>query len=155
MRKAIKSCKCEFGLFLIGGFLYNMIEICWRGYTHWTMFFVGGACFNVIGRIHTVGEKLGMFRRCALCSVAVSTIEFLSGCLVNLKWNMEVWDYSRIPLNLKGQICLLYSILWGFLSLVAMPVYRRCRAWLAGEEKVPLFSGIGALSERAGGPSSY
>ena len=124
--------KCAVGIFCIGGFLYNMIEIVWRGYTHWTMFFVGGACVHVMGRIHTGLEKLNTFTRCALCSLAVTAVEFVSGCLFNLKMKLNVWDYSDMPFNIKGQVCLLYTLLWGGLSLIAIPVYRYCRGKLEG-----------------------
>lgn len=37
-------CKLIF-LFVVGGLLYAVIEILWRGYTHWTMAILGGMCF--------------------------------------------------------------------------------------------------------------
>ena len=36
-------------LFIIGGFTYYMIEILWRGYSHWSMFILGGICFLFAG----------------------------------------------------------------------------------------------------------
>lgn len=115
--------RCQAGIFLIGGLLYNLIEIIWRGYTHWSMFLVGGLCFQLIGCIHTALRRWGLFLRCVLCSLAVTAVEFASGCLFNLKLQMNVWDYSGFPLNILGQVCLLYTILWGLLSIVAIPVY--------------------------------
>ena len=35
-----------------------------------------------------------------------------------LQWN--VWDYSNVPFNVMGQICLPFSIIWFFLSLPAI-----------------------------------
>lgn len=122
--------RCQAGIFLIGGALYNLIEILWRGYTHWSMFIVGGLCFQLIGYIQTALVKWGLFRRCLLCSAAVTAVEFLSGCLFNLKLHMNVWDYSQFPLNIMGQVCLLYSVLWGLLSIVAIPLYRFFFSWL-------------------------
>ena len=49
--------RCQVGIFLIGGALYNLIEILWRGYTHWSMFIVGGLCFQLIGYIQTALVK--------------------------------------------------------------------------------------------------
>ena len=43
---------------------------------------------------------------------------------------MNVWDYSGFPLNIMGQVCLLYSVLWGLLSIVAIPLYRFFFSWL-------------------------
>ena len=53
-------------------------------------------------------------------------MEFVSGCLFNLRMKLDVWDYSDMPFNIKGQVCLLYTVLWGGLSLIAIPVYRYC-----------------------------
>ena len=44
--------------------------------------------------------------------------------------HMNVWDYSGFPLNIMGQVCLLYSVLWGLLSIVAIPLYRFFFSWL-------------------------
>lgn len=113
-------------LFVLGGLAYNLIELAWRGYTHWSMFFLGGTCFHLIGKI---GGKLwgkGLIVVGATCSFAVTAAEFASGCLLNLRLKLNVWDYSHMTGNLKGQVCLLYSALWGVLSIVTVPVYRRC-----------------------------
>lgn len=118
--------KCAVGLFCIGGILYNLIEILWRGFTHWSMFLVGGGCFHIMGWIHTGCKKLSVFSRCVLCSLAVTAVEFFSGCLFNLKLKLNVWDYKDMPFNIMGQVCLLYTVLWGILSLLAVPVYRFC-----------------------------
>lgn len=136
-RQLFHELKCGVCLFCIGGFLYNIIEVLWRGYSHWTMFFVGGACFHLIGRVQRFCRG-GLFHRCALCALAVTSVEFFSGCLFNLKMKLNVWDYSGMFLNVKGQVCLLYSVLWGFLSLIAMPIYANCRTRLeGGEPKLP------------------
>lgn len=124
-KSILKNVRCSILLFLIGGTLYNIIEILWRGYTHWSMFIVGGACFNLIGRIHTLCKR-GLFARCLLCSVAITFVEFISGCLFNLHLKMNVWSYSGMLLNIKGQVCLLYSVLWGALSVLALPIYNFC-----------------------------
>ncbi|HHV51392.1 MAG TPA: hypothetical protein GXX54_06785 [Clostridiales bacterium] len=120
---AKEKIRCTLFLFLIGGGLYNLIEILWRGFTHWTMFIVGGLCFLVIGRIHETVRR-GMVIRCTLCALAITLIEFVSGCLFNILLKMDVWDYSFLMFNIMGQVSLLYTVLWGLLSAAAFPVYR-------------------------------
>lgn len=44
----------EIILGFIGGLLYIIIELIWRGYSHWTMFVLGGLCFVCLGRINEV-----------------------------------------------------------------------------------------------------
>ncbi len=106
----------------VGGLSYNLLELVWRGRTHWSMFLVGGACFELIGLIaRRVRGPLAA--KCGLCSLAITIVEFISGCVVNLWFGMNVWDYSNMRFHLKGQVCLLYSVLWLVISVVAMPVY--------------------------------
>ncbi len=47
----------------------------------------------------------------------ITTLEFIVGYIVNiiLKWN--VWDYSNMPFNIMGQICLGFSTLWFALGI--------------------------------------
>ena len=120
MKRAIR-------LFLIGGTAYVLMEKWWRGRSHWTMFVLGGLCFHLIGGVSLLCRGWKRWQKCALCAVLVTAAEYLCGCLVNRRWHMKVWDYSRRPMQVKGQICLLYSLLWGALSAVAMPFYRICR----------------------------
>ncbi|MDE7477569.1 MAG: putative ABC transporter permease, partial [Lachnospiraceae bacterium] len=63
----------------------------------------------------------------------ITTIELLAGLIVNC--NYAIWDYRDMPLNIMGQICLPYTILWFFLSLLAIILDDYLRYWLFGEEK--------------------
>ena len=41
------------------------------------------------------------------------------------------WDYSNVPFNLNGRICLLYSIFWGFLGVWWIKdLYPRMAKWI-------------------------
>lgn len=117
-------------LFLVGGLLYILIELLWRRRTHPSMFLVGGLCFELIGCIHTRWRRLSLALRCGLCALVVSAVELVSGCILNRWLRLHVWDYSRMPFNLLGQVCLLYSTLWLGLSAVACPVYRFCHRFM-------------------------
>lgn len=123
-----------FILFGIGGFLYYAIEILWRGYSHWTMFILGGLCFILVGFINE-WFKFTLVKQMFLSSVIITVLEFICGCIVNLWLHWNIWDYSELPFNVLGQICLPYSILWFFLSLLAIIIDDYLRHWLFGEEK--------------------
>lgn len=118
------------GLFLIGGFGYVLLELLWRGRSHWSMFAVGGLCFRLIGGIGERLRRVSWPVRGAACAAAVTAVEFISGCVVNLWWGLGVWDYSRMRYHLKGQVCLTYSLLWMLLSLAVCPFYALCRRLL-------------------------
>ncbi len=123
-------------LFAVGGLLYALIEILWRGYSHWTMFIVGGICFILIGLINEVFTfEMPLVKQMAISSIIITAVEFASGCVINLllKWN--VWDYSNLPFNILGQICLLYTVLWFFISLPGIILDDYLRYLMFGEEK--------------------
>ena len=94
----------------LGGALYCLIEVLWRGYSHVSMFLVGGFCFWMLSRIGRLRRPL--WQRAFLGAVAVTAAEFLSGLLLNRVLRLGVWDYSAYRFNLLGQICLLYFLLW-------------------------------------------
>jgi uncharacterized membrane protein len=70
-----------------------------------------------------------------LGAIIITGLEFLTGVLVNLWLGLSVWDYSYMPFNLLGQICLPYSILWLLLSAVIILLDDFLRYRLFDEEK--------------------
>lgn len=123
-------------LFLIGGGVYFLLEVAWRGHSHWSMVIVGGICFVSCGLLNEVFEwQTPMWMQMLLSSLLITAAEFVSGCILNLWLGLEVWDYSGMPLNLFGQICLPFMILWFFLSVAAIILDDYLRYWLFGEEK--------------------
>ena len=108
-------------LFYLGGMIYTGVELLWRGRSHWSMFLLGGACFLGLGRIRRL--PMSLTRRTILAAVMVTALELLTGLAVNRQY--RVWDYRRMPLNFKGQICLPFFFLWMPLCLVGMWIYGR------------------------------
>ena len=100
-------------LMMIGGALYVLLELLWRGYSHWTMFFLGGTCFVVLGLLNEVVPwEVPLWRQALLGTALVTVAEFTVGCVVNLWFGWQVWNYSHMPGNILGQICPLYTLLW-------------------------------------------
>lgn len=99
-----------------GAALYGAIEVLWRGHTHWTMLITGGVAFAIM---YLLATRSGWpLPQIWLCSAAViTTLEFVTGIIVNIRLGWGVWDYSDQPFNLFGQICLLYSLLWFLLAI--------------------------------------
>lgn len=103
-------------VFLIGASGYSILEILWRGYTHWTMAFTGGICMLFLYMI-AVKIHMPLIFKCFLGSAVITAVELLVGSVVNLSLHWNVWDYSALPFNFKGQICLFYSVMWFFLCI--------------------------------------
>ena len=100
-----------------------MVEILWRHYTHWTMILTGGTCFAVLYRIFKKIALWSVWLKCITGSAVITLTELIAGYIFNIKMHMKVWDYSRQPLNFHGQICPLYSALWGVLTI---PILALC-----------------------------
>jgi uncharacterized membrane protein len=108
-------------LFSIGGISYYIVELLWRGYSHWTMVIVGGIAFILIGYINEyLSWKTPLYKQCAIATGIVLVVELLSGIVLNIILNLNVWDYSDLPFNILGQICLYYGFLWYGLSVVSI-----------------------------------
>ncbi len=133
MRKILKA----LFLWLIGGGLYFGIETLWRGYSHWTMFVLGGICFVLIGELNELYTwDMVLVSQMVLSAIGVTVLELITGLIVNIGLGWGIWDYSRVPYNFYGQICLVYTNLWFFLSLVGILLDDFIRWKWLGEEKM-------------------
>ncbi len=123
-------------LFGLGGIFYVIIELLWRGNSHWSMFVLGGLCFLIIGLINEQSRgKIPLVLQMSISAVIITALEFVTGYILNIKLDMNVWNYSDLPYNIMGQVCLLYTILWFFLSLLCIITDDWLRYRLFGEEK--------------------
>jgi uncharacterized membrane protein len=123
-------------LFLTGGFLYGAIEILSRGYSHISMLIAGGLCFVLIGLLNEVYSwNMSIVSQMVISALIVTGVELTVGIVVNLWLKLGVWDYSKQPYNFLGQICLLYTNIWFFLSFPAILLDDLLRYLLMKEEK--------------------
>lgn len=111
-----------------GGAMYYCIELVYRGYSHWSMFMLGGCCF---GMIDVISEKMtflkNVWSKMLVSAAGITLLEWICGCIVNLWLKLEVWDYSDMPLQIMGQICFVFSFFWFLLSFPAMQFCRSIR----------------------------
>jgi uncharacterized membrane protein len=55
-------------------------------------------------------------------TVLVTALEFITGFTLEKIFHTKWWDYSDNVLNLKGYICLKYSLLWGMLAFLLIQI---------------------------------
>lgn len=108
-------------LFWFGGSFYVTLEVIWRGYSHWSMLVLAGLVFIAIGLLNEIwGWETGLILQMVVGTVIATIGEFITGCVVNLWFGWNVWDYSELPFNFLGQICPQFIALWFPISLVAI-----------------------------------
>nr|DAV58083.1 MAG TPA: Putative ABC-transporter type IV [Caudoviricetes sp.] len=140
--KYIKSLIKYAVLFFFGGLVYYLIEILWRGYSHWTMIILGGLCFVVVGLINNILPWNMVIELQALIgAVLITSLEFVVGLIVNVNLGWDIWDYSNVPFNFLGQICLPFSLLWYVLSIIVIFTDDYIR-YIFFNEKKPVYKSI-------------
>lgn len=123
-------------LFLVGGLIYFWLEVLWRGYSHWSMFLLGGLCFVLCGLINEgVSWEMPLPLQMLISALMITALEFLTGCIVNLWLGWQVWNYSKLHVQLLGQISLKSSVIWFLLSSVGIVLDDWLRYWFFGEDR--------------------
>ena len=123
-------------LSVIGGFAYYSIEMLYRGYSHYSMFILGGLCFILIGLLNEIWDwDTCIEKQVSIGLLIVLILEFIAGCILNIWLGLRVWDYSNLPLNILGQICMPFALLWVPIIIVAIILDDYIRYKVFKEEK--------------------
>lgn len=122
-------------LFVIDGAVYVTMEILYRGYSHISMFILGGVCGVLVGGLNNwYTWDMSLLTQMSISAVMITCLEYLTGVIVNIGLGLNVWDYSNLPFNIHGQICLYFSLVWFLVSLLAIMLDDWLRYKLFGEE---------------------
>ena len=118
-----KAALRDAALLAVGGGGYYLAEVLYRGYSHWSMAVCGGVCLLSIYHMNKRMSEQGLLLRALAGAGLITAVELICGSIVNLALDLKVWDYSHMPFNLLGQICLPFSLLW---FAVCIPVCALC-----------------------------
>lgn len=109
-------------LFFIYGFLGWCAEVafaaCKNGRFVNRGFLNGPICpiygFGLIGVVLMLRPMQGNLLMLYIGSfLLTSLIELITGFLLEKLFHAKWWDYSKMPLNIGGYVCLLFSLIWG------------------------------------------
>jgi len=131
-----------FWIFFIGSFAGVVVEMLWVVIIHGHFEMRSGLIYGPFNMVYGVGAAvltmcLYRFRNWSkLFSfaggfVAGSAVEYVCSLFQELVFGSTSWDYSHLPFNLNGRICLLYSIFWGLLGVLWIKqIYPRVSRWI-------------------------
>ena len=110
-------------LFWVGGSVYVEIELLYRGYTHWSMFILAGIVFITVGWMNEyIFDWHTQFGWQVLIATLWATgLEYVCGVILR-HFGLQVWDYSNVPLNVDGLICVPFMSVWAVLMVVAIVI---------------------------------
>ena len=84
------------------------------------------AVFSHVARMGAMPEPWQVF---LVCAVGASAIEWVTSCAMERMFGTVWWDYSDLPLNIRGRVCVPAATLFGLCGLgivyVALPLVTR------------------------------
>lgn len=108
-------------LFHFGGGAYTTIELLFRNRTYIQMYVLGGILFLICGLLNEkFSWEMSLVKQVAIGTSITTMLEFITGMIFNIWLGMNMWDYSKLPFNLFGQVSLLFILLWIPLVLIAI-----------------------------------
>ena len=129
-------------IFIIGAITYMSMELVFRHRTHWAMGIVGGIALILVGLINEKrDEVIPIPVQSIIGSIIITGLEYVSGYIVNITLHLNVWDYSNLPFNIDGQICLWFSLLWILLSIfgIYLDDFIRCKLFNEKKKRIVWF----------------
>lgn len=131
-------------LFLVGYCVYISIEVTFRNYSFPLMGIVGAVSFILIDRINEVIPwDTDLIIQSIFGSLIVTIFELVVGEGLKIFNQPPMWDYSSLPLNFDGVICLPFSLIWILLSAIAIILADSINYYLLHEEPTPHYRILG------------
>ena len=85
------------------------------GFSSGWMCIIGGISgLSLFGIYKLINKRFNIFFASLLGTVIINIIEFISGVILNLKFKLNILDYSNQYFNFFGQICLSQSMIYLF-----------------------------------------
>ncbi|MBP5706309.1 MAG: putative ABC transporter permease [Spirochaetales bacterium] len=118
-------------LFLIGSFSGVIIETLWCLLRYGVLMNRTGMVIGPFNGLYGLGAMVltavlyryrnhGTWLSFLGGAVSGTVLEYLCSFFQELFLGSRSWDYSNMPFNVNGRVCLLYSIFWGLLGILWM-----------------------------------
>lgn len=120
----VKNLEKHIFIFLFGGFGYGLLEIAFRGFTHWSMIITGGSALLALYLINQAFPDTSIIMKAFAGCLVITTMELTVGLIVNKLFSFGVWDYTNSPTNFLGIISLRFSLCWFAISFVMIFFFR-------------------------------
>jgi uncharacterized membrane protein len=124
-------------LIAVMGFIYMLMEIIYKGSSSPIMIAIGGLSAYFVGLLDEKNDYFynkKMSQKCFIGMFITLAMEFSSGMILK-HYNIILWDYSNLPCNLCGVICLPYAIMWFFLVPLGLFLNDRLRKLIFNEKE--------------------
>lgn len=132
-------------LFLVGYCTYISIEVTYRNISYPIMGICGGLAILLLDKINdNISWNVDLCLQGLCGSALITFFELIIGEIaLHTSLLPVMWDYSNVPLNFDGVICLPFSIVWFFLSIFAIFLADAINYYVLDEPQVPYYNLFG------------
>ena len=121
---------------MFSGVLYGILEVLYRGYTHWTMMLLAAlVCIPLDLANERMPWAPPLWSQAVLGGLTITAAELAAGLVLNIWLGLDIWDYSALPCNLMGQICVRFTALWCLLAGPVIVAFDWLDHWLCNGER--------------------
>lgn len=122
MKKRLKNLLRILFFYCFSGGVYMTIELIYRQYTDYHMFYLAGVIGLIILCINEwLSYDTDFLVQVFICGTCALFGELICGLIFNA--NYSIWDYRLLPYNwFNGQIQLYFALIWYLLSAIFIPV---------------------------------
>ena len=100
-------------IFSIGACGYGLLEILWRGYTHWSMLWAGGISFLGLSSIAKKRKKAGLFACAVMGSAFITAVELIFGIIFNIILKKKIAMHIVFQFNtISSKLLYIYIFKW-------------------------------------------
>lgn len=123
---------------------YITIEVCYKGSSHWIMGLCGGLVFILLDKINDkISWDIDILAQGMMGSALITFLEFIIGEMSLRGLIQPMWNYTNLPLNYKGIICLPFSLVWIVLSIMAIVVADWLNYYIFNDDIIPYYNLFG------------
>lgn len=132
-------------LFIVGFCIYITMEVMFRGFSYPLMGVCAGLLVIIIDKINDrISWDIDILAQSAIGMALITGMEYIIGTIfLNTNLLPVMWDYSNLPLNYRGIICVPFSVLWLLLSFIAILVADSINYYVFGEMPQPYYKLFG------------
>lgn len=107
--------------YCFAGGLYMTLELFYRQYTDYHMFYLAGLIGLLLLVINEwLDYETDFILQVFICGSCALLGELMCGLIFNA--DFHIWDYRGLPFNFMGQIQLYFAVIWYMLSAIFIPV---------------------------------
>ena len=133
-------------LFLIGFCVYITIEVLYRGFSYPLMGLCAGIAIVILDKINDlISWNVDVLWQCLFGALLITLMELIIGKMFIAGYLPVMWDYSSVPLNYQGIVCVPFSVVWMALSFVAIIVADAINYYVFKEKPVPYYKCFGKV----------